>query len=100
MKMFIFLVVLLTLLMVVMVEHSASDTKYNPMTGEWELTTPGARLEYDAMNGEWGYVPKGVSDGFGKVVDTCPGDCTGSIPDLGLPDFIRNKGRTDRSSGK
>ena len=87
-------------IVLLMVSVAHSDTKYNPMSGEWELTTPGAHLEYDAMNGEWGYVPKGGSDGYRQVVDTCPGDCTGSLPDIGQPNPVRNKGRTDRGSGK
>jgi hypothetical protein len=47
---------LLLSLVVGLIGVASADTKYNPMSGEWEQTSSNARLEYDAMNGSWGYV--------------------------------------------
>ena len=87
-------------IVLLMVSVAHSDTKYNPMSGEWELTTPGAELEYNPWNAQWHYVPKGVSDGYRQVVDTCISDCTGSVVDIGKSKAVRNKGRSAGSGGK
>lgn len=85
-------------IVLLMVSVGHSETKYNPWTGEFELTTPDAEMEYNPWSGEFHYVPKGGTDAK-RSVDTCISDCTGSLPDLGVPKPIRNKKRTGNGTG-
>ena len=97
---YLVVVIGVVLLVVVMVCPSESDTKFNPMTGQWELAAPDAKLEFNPFNGTWGYVPGSSANEQNQgALGTDFSSSTWGICDTWVAPAFRNQGRSGASGG-